>query len=150
MPTMISPLVRHGLWTVAVAALACAALWFALSGRNEAVLDRITLYYLPEDTVTANQDLLIAWDQARQVPRSIDLPDGRRAWPVFHLAALPLVEGRPLLFPMILTDEGGRRTPPIPGLGRPLKGSELLAAVPWLSEETQRQFAEFAAGRTGE
>lgn len=75
----------------------------------------------------------------------VDEANGQPAWPAFihpDAAVVPLVSGKPCIFPLIPQGDHAR-TPVIPSLGRPLTQSEIQGVVRYLTPEGQERMDAF-------
>lgn len=134
-----------------LAALTAAWLWRTSTVEPLASFRDFPWTYITEAGTGPDQSRVIIHRGSISGPASLlDEASGQRAWPAYvhpDPAVIPLMDGRPCIFPVI-PDGTQSRTPVIPSLRRPLTTHELAAAQRFLTPEGAERMAAFRAEMT--
>jgi hypothetical protein len=130
---------------IAVAAIA-VLVWRQYTSEPAGAFRDFPWTYISEKDCGTDESRVIIHRGEITGPASVtDEASGETAWPAFihpDPAVVPLVGGKPVIFPVIAQGNSAR-TPVIPGLKRPLNPGELLGVVRYFTPEGRDRMDAF-------
>lgn len=129
-----------------VVAVAAVMLWRASTREPMADFRDFPWTYITEAGVGSDESKVIIDRGEITGPASvIDPASGATAWPAFvhpDPKVVPLVDGKPVIFPLIPQGQGSR-TPVITAIGRPLTQREIEHATRYFTREGRERMDAF-------